>query len=65
MNVSTLIRLATTIAISAALTSISFAAHAQLQPQFSYLWEAEGKQDKQDDKEDKRDEKDNKDAHHQ
>jgi hypothetical protein len=48
MNVSTLNRLATTVAISAALTTISIAAHAQLQPQFSYLWEAEANQGKQD-----------------
>ena len=65
MNFSTLNRLASTVAISAALTAISFAAHAQLQPQFSYLWEAEANQDKQDEKDNSKDEKDNKKAHQQ
>jgi hypothetical protein len=58
MNISTLNRLAMTVAISAVMAAISFASHAQSQPQFSYLWESEQKQDKQD-------EKDNKKAHQQ
>jgi len=58
MHINTLNRLAMTVAISATLATISFASHAQSQPQFSYLWESEQKQDKQD-------EKDNKKAHQQ
>lgn len=54
MIFSTLNRLTMTVVISAALAAISFASQAQLQPQFSYLWEAEAKQDKQDEKDNKK-----------
>lgn len=54
MNFSTLNRLATTVAISTTLAASSFAAQAQLQPQFSYQWEAEANQDKQVEKDHKK-----------
>jgi hypothetical protein len=39
MNFSNLNRLALTVAVSAALATISFSVAAQQQPEFSYLWE--------------------------
>ncbi len=48
MNIGTLNRLATTVAIGTILAAASFAAHAQLQPQFTYLWEAGANQGRQD-----------------
>lgn len=54
MNISKLNRLAMTIAFGAVLAAISFSVAAQLQPQFSYLWESEANQDQQGEQDDKK-----------
>jgi hypothetical protein len=54
MNFSNLTRLAMTVVFSAAIATSSFSVAAQLQPQFSYQWESEARQDKQGEKDSKK-----------